>query len=221
LLKLGKVDRIRRHLSVITFSTGVNLATGLFEGPLSLAREMGHIRVGTDSNTNAGDIVQNVSSYIGKPASIEDLLSGSKGIPNLVAAAYSYRFTDLRTEREIADARLAGRLGQAMTEGAIRAADYWTDLATDFAELLGLALNQLVVGELVSELFIQGSVVNGTPGFAEWLFSDATDLVANLISDGMEKSHVAKDVQVWGVPEEASMAALGAQQYAASLALAA
>lgn len=49
-------------------------------------------------------------------------------------------------------------------------------------------LKQIVVGDLVGELIIQCSVLNGTPGFAEWLFRE-TDIGRILISEGMEKSH--------------------------------
>ncbi len=83
------------------------------------------------------------------------------------------------------------------------------DVLAGLDRCLTLAEEDAAVGALV---------INGTPGFGEWLFDPKnTHLLKALESTGMAKSFIAQDVTILGVPEEANMAALGAQRYAQTL----
>jgi len=215
-LKQGSGAWEGRNLGAATFSTGYNRSTGTRTGALPLGREEGHVRLATDPGSEAARLIAYHYLIDRKPLSTENLISGGQGIYNIVAYLMERgERADERTMVEIM-ATDAHKFGELMTPGALAGDKFWVRVANIYGELLGYALHEYVTGELIGELFLQGSVLNGTPGFAEWLF-DNTRVLELLVSAGMEKEHLGREVQIWGVPEAVNMAALGAQWYAAVL----
>jgi glucokinase len=221
LLKQGN-PHPSRHRSVLTLSSGVNWTSGPAGLDLQMAREAGHTRLALTGPITK--LVEWVSKHIGASASIENLLSGNQGVGNIVEFLLSEGHPSLdgildfvAVAKEIQYARRRGvTVSELMTAGALQGHPFWVATARIYAELLGYLVNEIVVGDLVGELLIQGPVLNGTPGFAEWVFAKP-EFQAAMVSHGMEKSFIADDVTVYGVPTDIPMATLGAECRARAL----
>jgi glucokinase len=218
LLKPGRVQP-GRSICAFTSSTGVNHNSGVPGESLPMPRESGHIRPAVPIDfSDVTRLVRFASRQY--DATVEDLIGGQRG-PGMIAD-YVTREIMTPSERVRSDIdarRAAGKdLAPLMTNGVMTGDPFWLRVGVLYADLLGYVLNTVIVGDLVGELVLQGSVIMGTPGFAQWMFDpESTSLSRNLVSAGLPKSYVAVDCAVWGAPEEASMAALGSERIARSM----
>jgi hypothetical protein len=119
---------------------------------------------------------------MGAGASIEDLLSGSRGVEHIIDyLVLSGLYLPNKYRADLTEAREDGGVGPLMTHGAVSGNPLWGQAALLYGELLGYLINQIVVSELVGDLYIQGAVFNDTPGFAEWLFEFSSQPTTNLL----------------------------------------
>jgi glucokinase len=215
-LYIGGEFNPNRHLCVLTLSSGINWCTGTNTTSLPLAREGGHIGLAVPTKGRIADLVAYVTDCMGARASIEDLLCGSRGVEHIIDyLLLSGLCPPNKYRAELNGAREDGEVGSLMTHGAVSGNPLWGQAALLYGELLGYLINQIVVSELVGDLYIQGAVFNDTPGFAEWLFAYSPIREA-MVGKGMKMSHVAREVRVSGVPSNINMAARGAERRAYS-----
>jgi glucokinase len=215
LLKLGKpaADCFGNEL-VLTLSTGVNGCLGFRVPELAPAREMGWTRLGVDPGSDSWKLIEYLSNRDGKPVAVEHLLGGRQGIANI--AEFLCRGSgDLVSAKHWPVVSQIDRsmLGIEMTSGALAGFRFWVEVATLYGELLGYLLNRVVIDGTADEIIIQGSVLNRTPGFAEWLFRH-TPVVELMVSLGGEKDFIARDCSVYGVPPPLELGVIGAYNYA-------
>lgn len=218
LLKPGRLQA-GRSICAFTSSTGVNHNSGVSDEALSMPRESGHVRPAVPIDfSDVMHLVHFASSQ--HDATVEDLIGGQRG-PDMIADYVTQKIMtpSERVRRDIDERRAAGKnVAPLMTNGVITGDSFWFRVGRLYADLLGYVLNAVIVGDLVGELVLQGSLIMGTPGFAQWMFNpENTNLRKNLVSTGLPKSYVAVDCTVWGAPEAASMAALGAERIARSM----
>jgi glucokinase len=218
-IKPGREASAGRHHAVLTLSTGLNWTTiRPGDATLPLAREQGHVRLGLPvDDTTIMELVEFVSSTLNAPASIEDLLSGARGVDLIAQFLLGSASAPGEDVRAAMAANRKARKDNApmMSAGALGGDSFWAEVAKLYGRVLGYLINQIVVGELVGKLFIQGSVLNGTPGFARWLVAN-TALLETAASVGMEKSWIAEAVEIYCVPNEVNLAVIGAEQRARS-----
>lgn len=214
-LLVGGKPHPSRHLTVLTLSTGVNWATGLRDGLLALAREQGHVRLVIPSETFAADYVAWLEEILDRAVSIEDALGGKSGVDRIVDYLVINTASKFNTDewKLVLKQRYAGGDSAPLMAKLAKSVTFWEEVASIYGGLLGVVLGQIVVGELVGELVIQGSVFNGTPGFAKWLI-EKTRLSEFLVSKGMKQAHVAEEVTIYGVPQDVHLGALGAESRA-------
>lgn len=222
----GGVMRPYRNSTVVANSTGVNWTSSQpGSRSLPLARECGHtlaaIPMGTLSPRRSGSILGQLAMYIAGDSgssSIEAMLAGP-GIDEMIDFISKFYGNKVNGEasRLIAARRKEGKdCAALMTKGVMSESPYWQYIGGIYAQLLGYVLNQIVVGEVAGEVFIQGAVLMGTPGFAQWVFGQQK-FQAALHREGGMMTQLPYDVTIYGVPEEVNMAARGARAYAASL----
>jgi glucokinase len=215
-LYIGGEFNPNRHLCVLTLSSGINWCTGTNTTSLPLAREGGHISLAVPTKGRIADLVAFVTDCMHARASIEDLLSGSRGVEYIIDyLLHSGLYLTNKYRADLNEARESGGVGSLMTHGAVSGNPIWGQAALLFGELLGYLINQIVVSDLVGDFYIQGAVLNDTPGFAEWLFeySPVRDV---MVSKGMKMSHVARELRIYGVPSDINMATRGAERRAHS-----
>ncbi len=219
LLKVGE-PHPSRYLTVLTLSSGVNCATGLPDGSLPLARELGWtcLPIPPDYSHTTNGLARFIARNTRAPIVVEDLLSGTKGVDNIVDfLQWHFHRASPATAQEIQERRKQGKdSAELMAVGVMADDPFWTEVASVYAKLLGYLLRQIVIGELAGEVIIQGSVLNGTPGFAEWLFQN-TGLLEILTDEAMEKSDIAREVMIYGLPSKIELGVTGARNLAVSM----
>jgi hypothetical protein len=207
----------KRHLCVLTLSSGINWTTGTYDTVLPFAREGGHIGLAAPTKGRVADLIAYVSDRMRARASIEDLLSGNRGIDHVVGylRENGLRFPTKYYEEFIGAAE-SGKTGELMTREAIKGNPLWGQVGLLYGELLGYLINQIVIADLVGELFIQGAGLNDTPGFAAWLFkySPIREIMVGLDT---KMEQIVREVSIYGVPSNVHMAARGAGLLASSL----
>ena len=204
-----------RSIAALTASTGNNFNSGEPDASLSMHREAGHVRVPVPIDFS--DVMYLVADASrDHHATVEDLIAGQRG-PAMIAHYVATSSQPPRNVLKQLDNTPPKEVGKLMTYGVMDHVPFWTRVGRLYADVLGYVLNSVIVGDLVGELIVQGSVIMGTPGFAQWMFNPKnTSLLDNLISTGLPKSYVAEDCTVWGAPDDANMATLGAERIARS-----
>jgi len=225
-LKQGR-EMPGRHLTVLTLSSGVNWATGRWDGSVPLAREAGHTLLAVPPTMMP--LVNQLLGYIKEqlgmtPASIEHVLSGGQGIDFIISFLEQANrgngeggpLLDDATRQVITRYRQYDEpLAPLMTREAVKGHPFWRSAGILYQLALTNLLYQIVIGELVGTLVIQGSVLNRTPGFARLAIHDHRSLWESPVWG--EKGDIIRDVTILGVPPGVELGLLGAQKRAQAL----
>ncbi len=227
-LKLGLMPASAAQVGVATDSTGVNDGVGMGSGAaLPLARESGWMMPGLPPRTELSELLAFVDRScmreLHRRAGWEDLLGGKVGVENVVDFCMEGRVDSVTTSPAlkafVADYRRQhGSVAPLMTRAVmgleaqravrgqvLRLMAACSDL---HSAVLGWYLKSCIEGNQLSELAVQGSVLAGTPGYAQHVARPGGPFMQALMAPSRKVS-VTEHCRILLVPNSVNLAVIG------------
>lgn len=205
-LKSGAPRQPNRPL-VMTISTGV----GDCAGEPSQAGHMGWQAI---SHHEVSYLSESLNREV---FTVEEAISGKQGFDRMFDFVRIGTLAD-DVRAEIEELRLQSKpIARAVTKHAVKGDERCRSIVRLFQGILGGHIRNRAVATLATEVYLTGSVITGTPGFAELLFEselyggrEQNPLLRRLHPQGAVQGDQMKDLTVYllDVPEIGALGAL-------------